>query len=147
MKSLWQPAVREELLVRARRLTVDHRPRWGRMTAEQMVSHLVQTCRMGTGELPVRPVKLFTRHWPINVLVAYFMPFPRNLPTVKPLVARPPEGIHRDLATLAECLEAFARSAGRTEWPEHPALGRLSGRAWARLGWRHIDHHLRQFGV
>lgn len=147
MKSLWQPAVRAALLARAARLTPEHRPRWGRMTADQMVSHLVQTCRMGTGELPVRPVKLFTRHWPLNVLIAYFMPFPRNLPTVKPLIARAPQGIARDLATLAECLEAFARSRERTDWPEHPALGRLSGQAWARLGYRHMDHHLRQFGV
>lgn len=147
MKSLWQPAVRAELLARAARLTPDHRPRWGRMTADQMVSHLVQTCRMGTGELPVRPVKLLTRHWPLNVLIAYFMPFPRNLPTVKPLLARPPEGMQRDLATLAACLESFARSTQRTDWPEHPALGRLSGQAWARLGYRHMDHHLRQFGV
>jgi hypothetical protein len=147
VKSLWQPASRAELLARAARLTPAHRPRWGRMTVEQMLSHLVQTCRMGTGELPVRPVKLVTRHWPLNVLIAYFMPFPRGLPTVKPLIARAPEGLDRDLATLAECLDAFARSAGRTQWPEHPALGRLSGRAWAVLGWRHMDHHLRQFGV
>ena len=147
MKSLWQPSARAELLARAARLTPDHRAQWGRMSVDQMLSHLVQTCRMGTGELSIRPVKLFTRHWPLNVLIAYFMPFPRNLPTVKPLIARPPEGMQPDLATLSECLESFARLEQRTSWPEHPALGRLSGRAWARLGYRHMDHHLRQFGV
>lgn len=147
MKSLWQPAARAELLARAARLTADHRPRWGRMTVEQMLSHLVQTCRMGTGELPVAPVRLFVRHWPLNVLIAYFMPFPRSLPTMKVLIARAPEGMEPDLSTLAECLESFARSRHRRDWPCHPALGKLSGRAWARLGYRHMDHHLRQFGV
>jgi hypothetical protein len=31
--------------------------------------------------------------------------------------------------------------------PEHPAFGRLSGRAWGALVYRHMDHHLRQFGL
>jgi hypothetical protein len=29
----------------------------------------------------------------------------------------------------------------------HPVFGTLSGKAWGALGWRHLDHHLRQFGV
>lgn len=147
MKSLWEPAVRTQLLARAARLTADRRPRWGRMTAEQMLSHLVQTFRMGLGELAVPTARLPTRHWPINVLIAYFVPFPKNLPTVPELMARPSGSIERDLESLAGYMELFSRAEGRTEWPEHPALGRLSGRAWARLGFRHMDHHLRQFGV
>jgi len=31
------------------------------------------------------------------------------------------------------------------EWPEHPAFGALSRRAWGVLIYRHMDHHLRQF--
>ena len=112
-----------------------------------MLSHLVQTCRMGTGELPVRSANLFVRHWPLNALIAWFMPFPRGLPTMKALISRPPEGMDLDLATLSDCLESFARSTHRSDPPQHPALGKLSGRAWARLGYRHMDHHLRQFGV
>ena len=33
------------------------------------------------------------------------------------------------------------------EWQEHPAFGRLARRAWGVLAYRHLDHHLRQFGV
>jgi hypothetical protein len=33
------------------------------------------------------------------------------------------------------------------EWPEHPAFGRMSRRVWGVLGYRHLDHHFRQFGV
>jgi hypothetical protein len=33
------------------------------------------------------------------------------------------------------------------DWPPHPILGRLSRGQWMRWGYRHMDHHLRQFGV
>jgi hypothetical protein len=29
----------------------------------------------------------------------------------------------------------------------HPLFGALSRNDWARLIWKHIDHHMRQFGV
>jgi hypothetical protein len=32
-------------------------------------------------------------------------------------------------------------------WPEHPVFGKMTPRAWRVLGYRHMDHHLRQFGI
>jgi Protein of unknown function (DUF1569) len=32
-------------------------------------------------------------------------------------------------------------------WPEHPVFGEMTPRAWCVLGYRHMDHHLRQFGI
>lgn len=29
----------------------------------------------------------------------------------------------------------------------HPGFGRMSQSDWLRWGYRHVDHHLRQFGV
>ena len=29
----------------------------------------------------------------------------------------------------------------------HPFFGRMTGEEWDRLLWKHLDHHLRQFGV
>jgi hypothetical protein len=37
------------------------------------------------------------------------------------------------------------RASGR--WPEHPAFGKLSERAWGVHVYRQMDHHLKQFGV
>jgi hypothetical protein len=33
------------------------------------------------------------------------------------------------------------------KWPEHPAFGKLSPRAWGVLIYKHLDHHLKQFGA
>ncbi|HVG42870.1 MAG TPA: DUF1569 domain-containing protein, partial [Chitinophagaceae bacterium] len=31
--------------------------------------------------------------------------------------------------------------------PQHPFFGKLTADEWANLAYRHLDHHLRQFGV
>jgi hypothetical protein len=31
--------------------------------------------------------------------------------------------------------------------PEHPFFGPLTATEWDRLQWKHLDHHLRQFGA
>lgn len=147
MHTLSNEASRRALLARARKLTPESRPLWGKFTVDGMLAHVVETFRMGLGELPVRSKKLAMRHWPLNVLIVYLLPMPRGLPTARELIARPPESLNSELATLETYMDKFGRAQDRREWPEHPALGRLSRRAWGRLGYKHVDHHLRQFGV
>ncbi len=147
MKTLWQEGTRAECMARARRLTADSQAQWGRMTVDQMLAHLVDAFRMGLGEITVRPRRVFVRYWPLNWIFANLVRFPRNLPTVPEIVSRKKASIDEELAQLEAALTRFAARKGSTVWPAHPALGRLSGSSWGRLGYHHIDHHLRQFGV
>ena len=32
-------------------------------------------------------------------------------------------------------------------WPDHPAFGPMSHKAWGKLVYKHTEHHLKQFGV
>jgi hypothetical protein len=75
------------------------------------------------------------------------VPWPKGTPTARELIARAPEGFDRELASLERYIDTVAGAADRRDWPEHPAFGKLSRGAWGRLGYRHVDHHLRQFGV
>jgi hypothetical protein len=43
--------------------------------------------------------------------------------------------------------QVVQRGATKTEGLVHPFFGRLSGDEWGRLIYKHLDHHLRQFGV
>ena len=147
MKTLWQEATRAECTARARRLTLGSEPQWGRMTVDQMLAHVVDAFRMGLGEIPVKSKRLVIRFWPINWLLANLLTFPKNLPTVPEIVTRKKASIEEELRQLDAAMTRFAARKGSTSWPAHPALGRLSGKSWARLGYQHIDHHLRQFGV
>ena len=147
MKTLWDPAARAELCDRIGRLTPEASRRWGTMSAPQMVAHLVDSLRMALGELPVTSKNLPLRFTPIKQLVIYWMPFPKSAPTAPELVARVPTDWPGDCASLITLVERFAARGRSAGWPDHPAFGRLTASQWGVLVYRHMDHHLRQFGV
>ncbi|MCU1381969.1 MAG: hypothetical protein JWL71_666 [Acidobacteria bacterium] len=145
MKSIWQEDARRELSDRIGALRWDRRAAWGRFTAPQMICHLAESLKMAMGELMIRPKRSPIRYAPLKQLIIYVAPFPKGAPTAPELLAREPGDFAADVADVQRLL-ARAASARTTErWPEHPAFGTLSTRAWGVLIYRHMDHHLRQF--
>jgi hypothetical protein len=147
MKTLWDPAARRELVARLERLTPADRAAWGQMTATQMLAHVVDTFRMGLGELPTRGKNTPFRHAPLKQLIVYLLPFPKSAPTAPELLARAPGEWDAERRACVSYIERFASEPRDRDWPEHPAFGTLSARAWGVLGYKHTDHHLRQFGA
>jgi len=149
MKTLWNDADRRALQNRIAALSEHRQALWGRMTAHQMVCHLTHSLHMATGDLPVAPKKMILRLWPLKQLIVYAAPFPKNAPTAPELVVTgTPNSWNADVTELrALCDLVAARSPEAHRWPPHPAFGRLTPRAWGVLIFRHMDHHLRQFGA
>jgi len=147
VRSLWQDATRREVVERLGRLTPENRAAWGTMTAPRMVAHVADAMRMALGDLPTKSKRLPLRHPPFKQLFVYVLPFPKNAPTARELLSREPGGWETELAACRALIERFGAERRDRDWPEHPAFGRLSARQWGILGYRHVDHHLRQFGV
>ena len=147
MKSLNTDAARQEIVQRARRLTPDATPLWGKMNVAQMVCHITESMRMATGELPVAPKNVPVRYPPLKQLLLYVIPFPKGLPTAPELLARAPSEWNGDVSAFVATLDRFGKMDPRGAWPAHPAFGRMSRRDWGVLTYRHCDHHLRQFGA
>jgi hypothetical protein len=147
MKSLFNPRDHHELQDRVQRLRTDLQPQWGRMSAVQMVAHLADSLRMASGELEVAPRKVPFRYSPLKEFVLYVLPIPKELPTSPELIARKPGDFTTEVAELREQLNGIVQRGAEALAPEHPAFGTLSARQWGVLIYRHMDHHLRQFGV
>jgi hypothetical protein len=149
MTSIWEAEAPRAMRERIARLAPGRAGAWGKMTAPQMVCHLAESLRMALGDLPVASKKLPIRFAPLKQLIVYWAPFPKNAPTAPELVTRAPGEWSEDLADLQRLLDLVSiRGADPiATWPAHPAFGRLSHRAWGVLIYRHIDHHLRQFGA
>jgi len=145
MKTIFDGPSRSDILARIQRVSTEMKPRWGKMNAEGMLTHLVQSARMATGELVCTPRKLPIRYFPLKQLIIYLLPFPKGAPTARELVPSEPGALERSKDDLSRLLEVVAAKAD--DWPEHPAFGRLTRRGWGVLTYRHFDHHLRQFGV
>lgn len=146
-KSLRDAGARQELLERLDRLKPNATALWGTMTAPQMLAHVTGWMLMARGELKTAPKKNFLRFPVFKQLAIFWLPFPKGVPTASELVGRKP------LEWGAECVEVrrqvqwYENLDPKTEWPYHPAFGNLTTRAWCVLAYRHMDHHLRQFGV
>ena len=147
MKNLWDANAREELSERISLLTPDVSPRWGKLTARGMIAHLVDTLKMAIGEIKVREKKLPIRFTPLKQLIIYGPPFPKNSPTAPELILRQAEDWDGECETLRQTMEAFAARPETRRLPNHPVFGKLSRRTWGALSYKHIDHHLKQFGV
>lgn len=44
-------------------------------------------------------------------------------------------------------MERFGAAPAEDLAPVHPAFGRMRRADWGIWAWRHLDHHLRQFGA
>jgi uncharacterized protein with PQ loop repeat len=150
-RTLADAECRAEILARLRSLRPESVRRWGRMTAPQMVCHLVDSHRMALGELDVRETQARVPRAFVKWVSLYTpMPWPAGLPT-NPELDQDVDGTRpgdfaADRAALAATVEQLTSRAGR-EWPRHPDFGPMSEGDWLRWGYRHIDHHLRQFGA
>jgi hypothetical protein len=147
MKSLFNPRDHRELQDRVQRLRTDQTPLWGRMSSVLLVAHLADSLRMASGVLDVAPKKVPFRYSPLKEFVLYVLPIPKGLPTSPELIARKPGDFTAEVADLRDQLNGLVQRGAEALAPEHPAFGRLSARQWGVLIYRHIDHHLRQFGV
>ena len=148
MRTLAQPAIRDATVARLDRLTADRAPAWGRMSAPQVMAHMADALRMALGDLPCRPKHVpLARVAPLKQILLYWVPIPKNMPTARELVEREPGAIDDERAACASLVARFDPALAPTRWPEHPLFGALDGRQWGVIAYRHLDHHLRQFGV
>ena len=149
MKTLWHEPSRIELLHRIERLTPHAAPLWGRMNVSEMLAHVADGMSMAYGHIATKQRRTLFRRWPLKYLFVYFAPFPKGARAPRELVTRGRDGVafEQGLERLRGLIDEFPARDRRGAWAVHPIFGPLSGSAWGALGWRHLDHHLRQFGV
>jgi hypothetical protein len=149
MSTLASPEVQSACFDRIVRLSPSGRPLWGRMTAHQMICHLNDSFRVATGEKYASPdTNLFKRSLVRWVALHTPFPWPHGVPT-RPEIEQGKGGTKpahwdSDCTELRELIPAFAQ---RKTFAAHPIFGEMSQRDWLIWGYRHVDHHLRQFGV
>jgi hypothetical protein len=149
MSTLADPAVRAACRERIQRLDPNATAKWGRMTARQMVCHLNDSFRVGMGEKYASPAtSILQRTFVKWIALRTPLRWPPGVPT-RPEIEQgcggtPPSDWESDRAELLGLMDTFAdcRTFG-----VHPAFGKMSQRDWLAWGYRHVDHHLRQFGV
>ncbi|MBN1297347.1 hypothetical protein JXA80_11250 [bacterium] len=131
---------------RLKKLTPETRPNWGTFTAGQMLCHLgdamaVALAEPKRGVQPLSGPPMIIRH-----MIRRYLPWPRHIRTLPEMIVTQPGEFQKDMIRVLTYMDTMLRTR-RTDWPVHAFFGPLDDVAWARLTWRHINHHLHQFGL
>jgi hypothetical protein len=150
MKNLYEPERLAEVQGRLARLRADSARQWGTMSPSQAVAHCAIALRWALDE--VVPDRMFIGRIIGRLIKGFALgndePMKKNSPTVPSLVVRDERELEVERVRLRGLLDRFAAAgpAGCTKNP-HPFFGPLTPSEWAELMYKHVDHHLRQFGV
>jgi len=150
MRNLYEPADAREVKERLARLKPDSARQWGKMNAAQAVAHCVKSMEWAVGDrVPPRMgvPSIFGRIIKRKVL-GDDAPFRRNSPTTPDLIVPDQRDLEAERERLVALIDRFA-AAGRAGCATNPHtfFGRMTPDEWAILMYKHLDHHLRQFGV
>lgn len=153
MKNLFDPTLVGDIKQRIMRLHPESERQWGTMTLAQTLAHCTYGVRMAMGVINPRRVS-----FPANLLGLLIKPLVfgddkpirRNAPSSPDLF--PSDLTQCDLeherAELIAAIDSFAsKGAACCSQHPHPFFGPLKPQQWAILMYKHVDHHLRQFGV
>jgi hypothetical protein len=147
MKSLFDLEAYQEIQRRVGELKSEDKGQWGKMDVGQMVWH----CQV--------PLKLAIKNKPNkkkgNILVRWFFkkslyndtPWRKNLPTSPFAKASEPKDFTVERYKLLDLISECYELKDRDTWNPHPLFGKLTHEQWGKLQYKHLDHHLRQFGV
>lgn len=149
MVSIFEQPDADAFIERINKLTPISQHIWGSMTVAQMLAHIQQPIRVALGEY--KPKRNF-----IGILFGRLAkkrlvndkPFKQGLPTDDSFVINNDRNFTDEkekAISLINKLVAIGPSGVSKD--KHPLFGKLSPDEWDKLTVKHLDHHLRQFGV
>jgi len=146
--NLFQPAARTRIEDRIRALRPDAARLWGKMDAPAMLAHCALGLEAATGDLPMKQKFIGKLLGPFfRGMLLGPKPFARNAPTAPELLSPDPAAFEAEKARLLADVDRFCGAGpGSASLYTHGFLGRLSGEEWGRIMYKHLDHHLLQFG-
>jgi hypothetical protein len=149
--SLLNEQKRNALIARIHNLNPDAEAQWGKMNSGQALCHLSDQFRGMFGETETTHLGNFMMKTVVRFLAVHVIAVPKNVKTLpeydQEKKGTQPTDFDSDRATLISYIERFAYAPADHKWPAHGAFGALSRREWDKLAYKHINHHLKQFGA
>jgi hypothetical protein len=149
MPSFFRTEDLDVLLTRIRSVRADSPRAWGKMDPAQMLAHCQVPIRVALGETRLRRGLmgfLFGRIGKKQLMGP--KPTPRGLPTDPAFRVTDARDLAKERDALVVLVERLGRGGpGLLTKEAHPFFGRMTTEEWDTLMWKHLDHHLRQFGA
>lgn len=149
IQNLFESTAYTNLTERIDKLTAGSKGLWGKMSVAQMLAHCKQAFKVPLSSKPLP--RLFIGRligWAIKGNLYNTKPWPKGLPTAPDFIIKDDRDFETEKASLLLLIKKFhdAGPKGAGLFP-HPLFGKLRADQWGKAMWKHMDHHLRQFGV
>jgi len=148
-KSLFDPDVFQDTVTRIETLQASASRQWGKMTASQVLEHSARALEMAVGKGPQKQAWLGKLiGWAVLKRIVGEQPLSKNSPTDPLLIVHDePQFTAAKHRLLGLMREFQAQGEAGCDGHVHSFFGGMSGPEWGVLQYKHLDHHLRQFGA
>lgn len=149
MKSLFEQDAYTEVTSRLAEIDEQIAPQWGKMNAAQMLHHCQKPLALAMGQISMEKPnflkKLLFRSFKASMYNDKL--WKPNLPTVKQFKVETEKQFQEEKTELLKLVDEFYEMRDKTSWEPHPSFGHFTPQQWGQMQYKHLDHHLRQFGV
>lgn len=148
--NIFQPETTQELINRINQLKPETRPVWGKMNAGQMLAHLCVMYEMVYDNIHKRPnaIMRFLITLVAKSTVVGDRPYPRNARTAPAFVISGQRDFEKEKKRLIEYIVRTEKNGEAFfDGRESLSFGKLTLPEWNNYFYKHLDHHLTQFGV
>ncbi|MCK5400159.1 MAG: DUF1569 domain-containing protein [Flavobacteriaceae bacterium] len=150
MKSLFDSKTHQDILNRIENLNESSTANWGKMNVGQMLKHCQLPMQVALGKREMKgKAGFFTK-----IIFKLFKPmmyndkpWKRNIGTAKEFVITESQVFETEKDNLINLVNEFTDKKDNPNWPEHPIFGHFTTHQRGQMQYKHIDHHLKQFGV
>ncbi|WP_347922620.1 DUF1569 domain-containing protein [Pontimicrobium sp. SW4] len=150
MKSLFNADTHKEILERIEKLNENTSANWGKMSVGQMLTHCQKPLEVANGNLQLNTKIGFLK----KLMFKFFKPlmyndktWQKNLATVKEFKITETKEFNQEKSKLVNVINEFSNIKDKSNWPKHPFFGNFNTEQWGQMQYKHLDHHLKQFGV
>lgn len=149
MKNLFDPTINAEIIERIDKLNASTSSKWGKMDVAQMLAHLDLSLRVNLDEIELKKglLGIFFSGISRRILLGE-KPYPKYLPADSKVIAKDVSDFMTEKLKVKTSIVKYTTkgSRGISKKP-HYILGKITNEESALLTYKHLDHHLRQFGV
>lgn len=150
MKDIFNKTVSNEIIRRINSLHPDSKPNWGKMSVDQMLAHCNVTYELIYENKHLKPKGL--KKWILKTFVKNFVvnekPYHKNGRTASEFMITDKKDFEKEKNRLnSYILKTQELGATYFENKESHSFGNLTKIEWNNMLYKHLDHHLNQFGV
>jgi len=150
MKSLFNTEDFSEIKNRINSIDDNSKAEWGKMNSGQMLKHCQAPFNVVNGTIEFKTKVGFLKKMVFKMMKPIMYnekPWKHNIPTAREFIINTTVDLNTEKENLAQLVDSFHERKEQKEWLPHPIFGNFTTEQWGKMQYKHLDHHLRQFGV